>query len=1047
MSTTVVSSAATSPVRPKHASQLPSYFSISATSPEKPPASYPMSSSNSGTPLAPILNDNSHKHHLAMATLPSQSLSISSNLSKRIHREVRFGNYILGSTLGEGEFGKVKLGWRKDGKQPSQVAIKLIKREALVKDSESEIKIHREINSLKLLNHPNIVNLVEVMKSGKYIGIVLEYALGGELFDYILHHKCLKENVAKKLFAQLVSGVDYMHSKGLVHRDLKLENLLLDKHKNVVISDFGFVNSYNKDKNDLMKTSCGSPCYAAPELVLTQAPYEGRKVDIWSLGVILYAMLAGYLPFDDDPDNEDGADIVKLYHYICKTPLTFPEYISPLARDLLRKIIVPNPKKRITMNAIRNHPWLMSYANLLSIRQPEWDKLHRERKGAELAVMNSGHKRFSMINDMTTSSSLYNGNAQALQLGASSSTPRSFSSSTITNLYANPSTSSSFTNAVVKTTNSTTQISSLNNNTRSMTTHSASFDTNIGSALLIAPNHSEAGTIGATQPGSAATPISPVTQSRSNSSSPHRRGHTKAASISTPSALGGGVSTTMSVSPTPFFSASSALKAMVHEQTPGLSLSLQTNEPAFMNSSRLYQTASSRANGYSGSNISTITESPAQLQGSAPERNVDDISPTRKELEIPNSSSSNTISRLPHHNKRPRPTSYHPASLSSSLATVPTSNESEGSSQMYGMTDYWKSPSSLAIPLLSGSPTKSPPFEGVSNDYVLSGQPSPTRTGSINSRRNSVVAHVHVNGVLLNEEPNKRNSVLSYLEDKIEGLDLCPSIEKKISNNAEKKEGMIITPQINQPPIFDSQTSSPEVKAEVEVRDNNERTPLKLGDIPVLLSSDKNGPVIDEDTPLASVFTDSEKAAPLSNLSSIPLEEIRPPVPPKEKPLPPIVPRQELGGTKQVLETKKRHSVDASRRSSMYEANKENLKQQKKRNRFSLLSFYSSYSGSTTSVNSMSTVTDAANSNKNQAREQTHSQAPKKVLEPSTGINAGSSNAQKRVGSNGSLKSAGSRSKKSSANSSNGSAAGSAKEASAARKVMDFFKRRSVRMG
>ena len=111
---------------------------------------------------------------------------------QKIHREVRFGAYILGSTLGEGEFGKVKLGWRKDGKHPSQVAIKLIKRSTITKDSDSEIKIHREINSLKLLNHPNIVNLVEVMKSGKYIGIVLEYASGGELFDYILQHKYLK---------------------------------------------------------------------------------------------------------------------------------------------------------------------------------------------------------------------------------------------------------------------------------------------------------------------------------------------------------------------------------------------------------------------------------------------------------------------------------------------------------------------------------------------------------------------------------------------------------------------------------------------------------------------------------------------------------------------------------------------------------------------------------------------------------------------------------------------------------------------------------------
>lgn len=329
------------------------------------------------------------------------------NVIRKLHREVRFGNYILGSTLGEGEFGKVKLGWRKDGKFPNQVAIKLIKRETLSKDTELEIKIHREINSLKLLNHPNIVNLVEVMKSGKYIGIVLEYASGGELFDYILNHKYLKEPLAKKFFAQLVSGVDYLHSKGLIHRDLKLENLLLDKNKNIIISDFGFVNSYNLSSgNDLMKTSCGSPCYAAPELVLTPNPYNGKKVDIWSLGIILYAMLAGYLPFDDDPHNEDGSDIIRLYHYICKTPLTFPEYVSPLPRDLLRKIIVADPKKRININDIRNHPWLSAYANLLSIRQPEWDKIYKEKNSLPITKSHNASKRFSMINEPTNSSQL-----------------------------------------------------------------------------------------------------------------------------------------------------------------------------------------------------------------------------------------------------------------------------------------------------------------------------------------------------------------------------------------------------------------------------------------------------------------------------------------------------------------------------------------------------------------------------------------------------------------------------------------------------------------
>ena len=254
-------------------------------------------------------------------------------------KEVRFGSYILGSTLGEGEFGKVKLCWRKDGKQPSQVAIKFIRRESIPRGSERESKVHREINALKRLTHPNIIRLEEVLQNDKYIGIVLEYASGGELFDYILQHRYLKDSLACRLFAQLVSGVYYMHSKGIVHRDLKLENLLLDKHKNIVITDFGFVNSFTSE-SELMKTSCGSPCYAAPELVISNEPYEARKVDIWSCGVILYAMLAGYLPFDDDPQNPDGDNIARLYQYITTTPLTFPEYVEPMPRDLLRRILV-----------------------------------------------------------------------------------------------------------------------------------------------------------------------------------------------------------------------------------------------------------------------------------------------------------------------------------------------------------------------------------------------------------------------------------------------------------------------------------------------------------------------------------------------------------------------------------------------------------------------------------------------------------------------------------------------------------------------------------
>ena len=228
-------------------------------------------------------------------------------------KRTKFGNYILGQTLGEGEFGKVKMGWKRDSSV--EVAIKLIRRETLGSNSNRLAKIYREIHILRGLDHPNIVRLHEMVETERHIGIILEYASGGELFDYILNHRYLKDGPARKLFAQLISGVGYLHKRGIVHRDLKLENLLLDRNKNIIITDFGFANTFNpkdelseeveyrlgdKDfirqlgldqpdacRGDLMQTSCGSPCYAAPELVVSDSLYTGCKVDVWSCGVIL----------------------------------------------------------------------------------------------------------------------------------------------------------------------------------------------------------------------------------------------------------------------------------------------------------------------------------------------------------------------------------------------------------------------------------------------------------------------------------------------------------------------------------------------------------------------------------------------------------------------------------------------------------------------------------------------------------------------------------------------------------------------------------------
>lgn len=309
-------------------------------------------------------------------------------------KETRFGEYILGQTLGEGEFGKVKLGWKKNGEV--QVAIKLIRRESLGQNPSRLPKIYREVTILRGLEHPNIVKLHEMIETPPYIGIILEYASGGELFDYILNNRYLKDHTARKLFAQLVSGVGYLHKKGIVHRDLKLENLLLDRNRNIVITDFGFANTFDprdelgediekkltdrefvrrmdlervqngSRRGDLMATSCGSPCYAAPELVVTDSLYTGRKVDVWSCGVILYAMLAGYLPFDDDPANPEGDNINLLYKYITTTALTFPEYVTPHARDLLRRILVADPRQRADLFEVARHSWLSDFAHVVA---------------------------------------------------------------------------------------------------------------------------------------------------------------------------------------------------------------------------------------------------------------------------------------------------------------------------------------------------------------------------------------------------------------------------------------------------------------------------------------------------------------------------------------------------------------------------------------------------------------------------------------------------------------------------------------------------------
>ncbi|KAK6893635.1 Fatty acyl-CoA synthetase and RNA processing-associated kinase 1 [Candida tropicalis] len=898
-----------------------------------------------------------------MSSIPHSTSTSSiqhANIAKKIHREVRFGAYILGSTLGEGEFGKVKLGWRKDGKHPSQVAIKLIKRSSIMKDSDSEIKIHREINSLKLLNHPNIVNLVEVMKSGKYIGIVLEYASGGELFDYILQHKYLKENVAKKLFAQLVSGVDYMHAKGLIHRDLKLENLLLDKHKNVIISDFGFVNSYNRDKNDLMKTSCGSPCYAAPELVLSQTAYEGRKVDIWSLGVILYAMLSGYLPFDDDPDNEDGADIIKLYHYICKTPLTFPEYVSPLARDLLRKIIVSDPKKRIGIDEIRNHPWLSSYANLLSIRQPEWDKVHKEKSQPPIMMEQpQANKRYSMINERTNSSSLM------------SPAPR------MSSHYTHP--------------HQPSQTPSPQSHPQPISSHSRSYSSTSISLLYSSPTSSMANTVAVPKLNDSADTLalSQTPSPKKPSSVSPTRGHQKSASMSSS-----------------YSSASTALKAVVFEENKHL-------QQQFIPRS---------------TTISTIAESPTK---STPAASTILLAPPNKSLP-----------KLPHASKKPRPTSYHPSSMSSTLMS-PTSNPADV------LKIPTPTPSNLAMTqYISTSPPKSVGSTDSGHNYNHMNNSSNSVSSKAASRRNSVVTHVHVNGVLSKENlihstsspDNKRNSVLSYLEDKIDTLELTESHSPTKLAFEEIVDAAIATPEINQVPAFDSQVSpqdSQSSQSKAKEMDDTIQQIVQEESKETIIKEPENHQELEpnqdnaQEHEMIEEVKECDPIVPIEEYIKRPEEEVKV-IQVKE-------PERAASTKKRVKEEsikkqkdteakpiERRHTI-ASRRQNSHDENKENkeTKDAKKRNRFSLLSFYSTYNSSSSNISLVEPTTNSSTNSTVTPK--------KKILEPSNDANImkKEQQQQKRVGSSGS----------------NSSKRQNPKETSAAKKVMDFFKRRSIRVG
>lgn len=254
--------------------------------------------------------------------------------------------YELGKLLGQGTFAKVYLARNLDTGQ--SVAVKIIDKEKVLKVGLTD-QIKREISVMRLVKHPNVVQLFEVMASKNKIYFAMEYVKGGELFNKIAKGR-LKQDAARKYFQQLIAAVDFCHSRGVYHRDLKPENLLLDEHGNLKVSDFGLSALLESKRQDgLLHTTCGTPAYVAPE-VINKRGYDGEKADIWSCGVVLFVLLAGYLPFTDK-------NLMEMYRKICKGEFRCPQWFPPEVRKLLSRILDPDPITRITLEKLMANPW------------------------------------------------------------------------------------------------------------------------------------------------------------------------------------------------------------------------------------------------------------------------------------------------------------------------------------------------------------------------------------------------------------------------------------------------------------------------------------------------------------------------------------------------------------------------------------------------------------------------------------------------------------------------------------------------------------------
>ena len=257
-------------------------------------------------------------------------------------------NYLIKNTIGVGSFGKVKLAVYIPTNE--KFAIKIIEK-TKIKEKDDLIRLQREFEMSSKFNHPNLIKVKEIFENNDYYFTVMEYCEDGELFSYMKKNKILSEDEASFFYYQLIEGLEYIHSLGISHRDLKPENILLTKEHILKIIDFGLSNYYIKENDTLLTTLCGSPYYVSPEIIKGEK-YNGDMVDIWNSGVILYFMLCGYLPFNDEIKSEMFKKIVQ-----CK--VDYPKSLSTIAIDLLKKILTPDPHERIKITDIKKHPFYL----------------------------------------------------------------------------------------------------------------------------------------------------------------------------------------------------------------------------------------------------------------------------------------------------------------------------------------------------------------------------------------------------------------------------------------------------------------------------------------------------------------------------------------------------------------------------------------------------------------------------------------------------------------------------------------------------------------